>query len=583
MGEPKPPPAGVGSGLPADWTTLGSAPPDHPRRLARGPETGGRRARRPEAPEPALVWDPSPDASAEARLRRALAHPGLVPLLDELETPDGLALVEPELELGALEQRLVEGRYRRDEAGTLQLAAELADTLAYLHALRPPVVVRDLRPATVGLDPEGRAWIADLGRATDDPRLALGGGPAGIGVRGYAAPEQLEAGVASPAGDVHALGATVLRLLTGLPPDQIPRRRLAPDLGALSVSAPVAAWVQACMDVDPGARPSAAEARDRALALIPEVAPRPSLRPEARREGAASASVPPASGAPPAPPPRAAPDPAHAAPSRPAPSATSVDLEPAPSPDGPELSGLLEPIAAHTPGPGSAPQPPVDDLGLPALPPAPSLEPVALAAGVAPPLSDWLEPTAPPRPSQGPEPTPPPAAATHGAGLELAPPPPVPLPADALLGPAPADGEPPGGRAPATKEGRLDALWAEVLADPTSDEVNERYIAFAVNSGQYLVGAERYREVAEAGGPHARRADDHRRQIGLRAAARIMAAQPKAVEPTRDFGRIGRGALALGAVGVVTALLAKSWIVVGLSTPFVALGVWSLFRAPKMA
>jgi hypothetical protein len=55
------------------------------------------------------------------------------------------------------------------------------------------------------------------------------------------------------------------------------------------------------------------------------------------------------------------------------------------------------------------------------------------------------------------------------------------------------------------------------------------------------------------------------------------------VEPTRDFGRIGRGALALGAVGVVTALLAQSWIVVGLSTPFVALGVWSLFRAPKMA
>jgi hypothetical protein len=143
----------------------------------------------------------------------------------------------------------------------------LAAGLAALHASR--IVHRDLKPSNAWVDARGTPILLDFGLAR-----SLAAGPDGSGgaepLAGtplYLAPELLRGGAPSPASDAYALGALLHELASGRPPFEGSRaevlaRKLASEpvrVRALrpGVSPRVAHLVEALLDPDPAARPSA--------------------------------------------------------------------------------------------------------------------------------------------------------------------------------------------------------------------------------------------------------------------------------------------------------------------------------------
>ena len=95
-----------------------------------------------------------------------------------------------------------------------RIGEDLAGALSCAHSLSPPVVHRDVKPANVLFERDGRAVLADFGIAS----RPAGGGAARAGFAGtpdYAAPEQRRGGPPAPAMDWYALGAVLFEALAG--------------------------------------------------------------------------------------------------------------------------------------------------------------------------------------------------------------------------------------------------------------------------------------------------------------------------------------------------------------------------------
>jgi WD40 repeat protein/tetratricopeptide (TPR) repeat protein len=141
-----------------------------------------------------------------------------------------------------------------------RVADELLQVLDYLGRQIPPVIHRDIKPENVILRPNGAIALVDFGaaRATAAPPQ---GGSTTVGTYGYMAPEQLH-GVATPATDIYGLACTLLFLLTGRSPVNLPRRKLRIDFRAhASVSASFAQWLDRALEPAPEDRfPSASSA-----------------------------------------------------------------------------------------------------------------------------------------------------------------------------------------------------------------------------------------------------------------------------------------------------------------------------------
>jgi serine/threonine protein kinase len=140
-----------------------------------------------------------------------LVHPGLVQLY-EAGADHGRTYLVMRLAQGpSLADRL------RDMplpvAEVAELGAQVADTLAYVHA--NGVTHRDIKPANVLLDEQDGALLADFGIAllVDCTRVTLSG--AVIGTAAYMAPEQVRGELVGPPADVYSLGLVLLEALTG--------------------------------------------------------------------------------------------------------------------------------------------------------------------------------------------------------------------------------------------------------------------------------------------------------------------------------------------------------------------------------
>jgi serine/threonine-protein kinase len=154
----------------------------------------------------------------EARATAALRHPGIVEVYD---------YSEPEADLLYLTCERLEGPTLRqilDRHGTLPayLAAALGHeiALALKHAHDQGIVHRDLKPENIFWLPSGRVVLSDFGiaRALDGSSLGITvryGATSLYGSPAYMAPEQLGGAAASPASDLHALGAVLYETLTG--------------------------------------------------------------------------------------------------------------------------------------------------------------------------------------------------------------------------------------------------------------------------------------------------------------------------------------------------------------------------------
>jgi serine/threonine protein kinase len=103
------------------------------------------------------------------------------------------------------------------EQDVLRYGIQLCRVLEYLHTRTPPIIYRDLKPPNIMVTPTSVLKLIDFGvartfkaRKTKDT-IAMGSA-------GYAPPEQYGKGQTDARSDIYALGATLLHLMTNLPP-----------------------------------------------------------------------------------------------------------------------------------------------------------------------------------------------------------------------------------------------------------------------------------------------------------------------------------------------------------------------------
>lgn len=148
----------------------------------------------------------------EARAAAALADPNIVQLFDYGEADGRPYMVLEYLSGGTLEERLADGRPLPD-AETERIARDIATGLAHAHARG--LVHRDMKPANILFDSEGRAKIADFGIARLGNAGTLTEAGTVMGTAAYISLEQAAGDSATPASDVYSFGVILFRMLTG--------------------------------------------------------------------------------------------------------------------------------------------------------------------------------------------------------------------------------------------------------------------------------------------------------------------------------------------------------------------------------
>ncbi|RCJ26789.1 serine/threonine protein kinase [Nostoc minutum NIES-26] len=168
----------------------------------------------------------------EAETLKALDHPAIPRYLDyfELDTANdkGFGLVQSYVEGKSLEEHLQAGR-TFSEAEVKELARSLLTILSYLHQKQPPVIHRDIKPSNILLTNRsgnsiGQVYLVDFG-SVQTLAAQEGGTITVVGTYGYMPPEQF-GGRTTPASDLYSLGATLIYLVTGLHPTELPQQEL---------------------------------------------------------------------------------------------------------------------------------------------------------------------------------------------------------------------------------------------------------------------------------------------------------------------------------------------------------------------
>ncbi|WP_158674161.1 serine/threonine-protein kinase [Pseudokineococcus lusitanus] len=210
----------------------------------------------------------------EAALLTALDHPHLVRLrhLTATDEPRPRPVLVLDHAAGGSLGALVAARGPLGPAEVTTLLVPLAGLLADLHD--GGLVHGDVSPGNVLLAEDGRPLLADLGTAALEGCGARTAGRPGDDdvevTAGYADARRAGGGPATPAGDVHALGACAWHALTGRvpgpPTERAPLVVLRPDLPRALVD-----LVEDCLEEDEGRRPAPRELASRAFdAAAPE-------------------------------------------------------------------------------------------------------------------------------------------------------------------------------------------------------------------------------------------------------------------------------------------------------------------------
>lgn len=153
----------------------------------------------------------------EANLLRSLSHPCLPVVADVFEHQGRPVMVMEYVPGQTLEDRIHEANAPLLEQQVVGYGIQLARVLHYLHTRTPPIIYRDLKPSNVMLTPEGVLKLIDFGVARTH-KVGKSKDTIAMGSAGYAPPEQYGKGQTDARSDVYALGATLLHLLTNLPP-----------------------------------------------------------------------------------------------------------------------------------------------------------------------------------------------------------------------------------------------------------------------------------------------------------------------------------------------------------------------------
>ena len=196
------------------------------------------------------------EALAAARLSNA---PNTVTIFDVGEHGERPYIVMEYLAGGSLADRIAdEGAQRPGRA-----LAWLAQTAAALDAAHARGIIhRDVKPANLLLDDDGRIHVADFGVASALGLDSLTAAGTVLGTAGYLAPEQARGEPTTPAVDRYALGVVAYELLTGARP-------YASDSPTAEATAHVNAPVPSARAVNPELPPEVDAVLTQALAKDP--------------------------------------------------------------------------------------------------------------------------------------------------------------------------------------------------------------------------------------------------------------------------------------------------------------------------
>ncbi|MCG6134297.1 MAG: protein kinase [Nostoc sp. LLA-1] len=124
-----------------------------------------------------------------------------------------------------------------------KIARDILQILIYLHQLNPAVLHRDIKPSNLIQGENKQIYLVDFGAVQD--RMAVTGLTfTVVGTIGYTPMEQFW-GRAVPASDLYGLGATLIHLLTGVAPAELPQNNLRIQFANhASVSDNFVNWIQ---------------------------------------------------------------------------------------------------------------------------------------------------------------------------------------------------------------------------------------------------------------------------------------------------------------------------------------------------
>jgi serine/threonine protein kinase len=177
---------------------------------------------------PQMQWEELKLFEREAQVLQALAHPRIPRYRDyfslDQKTGAGIpwfGLVQDYIPGFSLQELLEQGK-RFTEKQVRELATDILKILIYLHELSPPVLHRDIKPSNLIWGEDKQIYLVDFG-AVQAQSAVTGVTFTVVGTSGYAPLEQFW-GRAVPSSDLYALGATLIHLLTGTAPADLPQK-----------------------------------------------------------------------------------------------------------------------------------------------------------------------------------------------------------------------------------------------------------------------------------------------------------------------------------------------------------------------
>ncbi|MEA5514186.1 serine/threonine-protein kinase [Nodularia sp. UHCC 0506] len=198
-------------------------------------------------------WDDLKLFEREAQVLQNLNHQRIPRYRDyflvDQQPVSGLSwwcLVQDYIPGSTLQDLLAKGT-KFSEAELKQIAKEILEILIYLHQLNPAVLHRDIKPSNLIQSEDKQIYLVDFGAVQDRmavTRLTF----TVVGTVGYTPMEQFW-GRAVPASDLYGLGATLIHLLTGVAPADLPQNNLRIQFaGYTNVSANFISWIEKLTD-----------------------------------------------------------------------------------------------------------------------------------------------------------------------------------------------------------------------------------------------------------------------------------------------------------------------------------------------
>jgi serine/threonine protein kinase len=204
---------------------------------------------------PQMEWDEFKLFEREAAVLKQLNHTQIPQYRDyfslDQQIGAGLCwfgLVQDYIPGKSLQQLLNQGK-RFTESQVRSIAKQVLEILIYLHGLSSPVLHRDIKPSNLILGEDKQIYLVDFG-AVQDSAAVEGATFTVVGTSGYAPLEQFW-GQAVPASDLYALGATLIHLLTGVSPADLPQRNLRIQFREqVSINSQLISWIEALTEPD---------------------------------------------------------------------------------------------------------------------------------------------------------------------------------------------------------------------------------------------------------------------------------------------------------------------------------------------